>query len=251
MSTVRRTIFVALVAGLVSALAVALLLRDDDEPAPAAAPDAAPAPRGAPSVSDVYARARDGVVRIDARPRGTPLPDGRPSLDDGVATGSGFLIDQRGSIVTNAHVIAGGPVVTIRFRRGGKRYHARVVGRDRSSDLALLKIRPRGKLRPLPLGDSREVRVGDTALAIGNPLGLERTLTLGVVSSVRRSIEAPDGSRVKRVVQTDAAINPGSSGGPLLDGRGRVIGVNTQSGGPSIGYAVPVDTVKRVVAKLR
>jgi putative serine protease PepD len=247
----RRTILAAVVAGLVSAAAVALLLDDDPAPQPPPRAAASPPAREAPTVTEVYARAQKAIVRIDARPRGTPLPEGRPSLDDGVATGSGFVIDRRGTIVTNYHVIAGGPMVTVRFRRAGRRYRARIVSRDRSADLALLRIRPRGRVRPLPLGDSGTVRVGDTALAIGNPLGLEHTLTLGVVSSVRRTIEAPDGSRVRRVVQTDAAINPGSSGGPLLDDHGRVIGVNTQSGGPSIGYAVPVDTVKRAVKRLR
>ena len=230
-------------------LVLALGGDDDDDPprAPAAAPRAA-----APSVGSVFQRSRAALVRVDARPPGTPIPKGRPSLDDGVATGSGFLIDDDGSIVTNDHVVAGGSLVSVRFRPGAKRVRAQVVGRDRDSDLALLKI-PAPKARgatPLPLGSSAAVHVGDPAIALGNPFGLERTLTLGVVSATHREIEAPNGEKIEDVVQTDAAINPGSSGGPLLDARGRVIGVNSQAEASGIGYAVPVDTLKRVVQRL-
>ena len=127
-----------------------------------------------------------------------------------------------------------------------------MVGRDSSTDLALLRIDPeRADFEPLPLGDSDAVQVGDTAIAIGHPFGLERSLTLGVVSSTEREIDAPDGFEIRGAVQTDAAINPGNSGGPLLDARGRVIGVNSQGRGGGIAFAVPVDTVKRIVADLR
>jgi putative serine protease PepD len=250
----RSTFLAALIGGLVAALAVAALFLGtglgDDDPEPDRVRRSVPAVEGAPTVSQVYARAGRAIVRVDARERGTPLPAGRPRLSDDVATGTGFVVTRTGTIVTNAHVVAGGPVVTVRFRRRGKRYRARVIGRERSSDLALLKIRAR-RLPTLGLGASRPVRVGDRAIALGNPLGLERTLTLGVVSAVNRRIRAPDGATIDRVLQTDAAINPGSSGGPLLDERGRVIGVTTQSGGPSIGYAVPVDRVKRALERQR
>ena len=130
-----------------------------------------------------------------------------------------------------------------------------MVGRDPSTDLALLQIDPNAPrdFEPLPLGDSKRVRVGDAAIAIGHPFGLERSLTLGVVSSTDREIDAPDGSKIEDVVQTDAAINPGNSGGPLLDAEGRVIGVNSQGrgGGSGIAFAVPVDTLKRVLPALR
>lgn len=131
---------------------------------------------------------------------------------------------------------------------------ASVVGRDPGTDLALLKIEPadRGRrLNPLRLADSDAVRVGDAAIVIGNPFGLERTLTAGVVSATGRRIDAPNGSKISGAVQTDAPINPGNSGGPLLDAAGRVIGVMAQSRGDGIGFAVPVDTVKRVVSDLR
>ena len=247
----RSTVLAAVLGGLVGAAAVlgvvlAAGIGDGDERRTVTTARGAPAP----SPHAVYERTRRAIVRVDARPRGTPLPRGRPRLDDGVATGSGFVVDRAGHVVTNAHVVAGGPLVTVRFSRGGRRYDARVVESDRSTDLAVLRIRA-GSLAPLELGRSREVRVGDPAIALGNPYGLERTLTLGVVSAVGRRIEAPDGSDIEGVVQSDAAINPGSSGGPLLDARGRVIGVNSQSGGDSISYAVPVDTLRRVLTRLR
>jgi S1-C subfamily serine protease len=256
----RSTLLAAVMGGLVSAvLVVALLLAtglvdDDAGDAPVVQAVGGAAEEAEPTVREVFERARGAIVRVDARARGTPVPSGRPTTDDGVATGSGFLIGRDGSIVTNDHVVAGGPVVTVRFRPGQKRVRARVVGRDRGSDLALLEI-DRDALvpgaEPLPLGDSRSVRVGDPAIALGNPYGLDRTLTLGVVSAVHREIDAPDGGKIEDAVQTDAAINPGSSGGPLLDASGRVIGVNSQAQASGIGYAVPVDTLKRVVPRLR
>ena len=146
--------------------------------------------------------------------------------------------------MTNAHVVAGGSLVTVRFRDADRRIKAKVVARDGAHDLALLRIERDTK--PLPLGDSRSVRVGDPAIALGNPYGLNRTVTLGVVSGLGREIEAPDGSKIENALQTDAAINPGNSGGPLLDARGRVIGVMSQADAPGIGYAVSVDDVKEL-----
>jgi S1-C subfamily serine protease len=206
-------------------------------------------------VRDVFERAQRGIVRIDARPRGRRIPSGPPRRDDGVATGTGFVIGGDGSIVTNDHVVAGGNQVSVRFEESDRRVDARVVGRDASTDLALLKIDPdRARdFAPIPLGESDEVQPGDTAIAIGHPFGLERSVTLGVVSSTQREIDAPDGFEIDNAVQTDAAINPGNSGGPLLDARGRVIGVNSQGrgGASGIAFAVPVDTLKSVVRDLR
>ncbi len=248
-----RTVAVAAVSGLVSAVAVAVVILatgigDDDGPAtPAAAATTAP-----PSIRQVFDRAQRAIVRVDARPPGTPIPSGPPREDDGVATGTGFVIDSDGSIVTNDHVAAGGSKVSVRFGERGKRIDARVVGRDPDTDLALLRIDPkRADFDALSLGESKAVRVGDAAIAIGNPFGLERSLTLGVVSATDREIDAPDGRPIRDAVQTDAAINPGNSGGPLLDATGRVIGVNSQGRAAGIGFAVPVDTLKRVLPQLR
>ena len=252
-----RTVLVAVTSGLVSAAAVAGIILgtgvgdDDHESRPGAA---VAAPAGAPSLRQVFAAAQRAIVRVDARPPGTPIPSGPPTREDGVATGTGFVIDSDGSIVTNDHVAAGGSKVSVRFGEHGKRIDARVVGRDPSTDLALLRIDPHAaRFAPLPLGDSGAVRVGDPAIAIGNPFGLERTLTLGVVSATDREIDAPNGSPIRDVVQTDAAINPGSSGGPLLDAGGRVIGVNSQAreGASGIGFAVPVDTLEKLLPALR
>jgi S1-C subfamily serine protease len=252
-----RTALVALIAGLTAAVSVSAIILgagigDDDGGTDA---PAVVASSGGPSVRQIFERAQRGIVRIDARPPGTPIPSGPPREDDGVATGTGFVVDHQGSIVTNDHVAAGGSKVSVRFGEHGKRIDARVVGRDPSTDLALLRIDPKraGDIAALPLGQSKQVHVGDPAVAIGNPFGLERSLTLGVVSSTDRQIDAPGGGKIDHVVQTDAAVNPGNSGGPLLDGAGRVIGINSQGrgGGSGIAFAVPVDTLKRVLPALR
>ena len=255
----RRTVLIALLSGLAAALSVSAVFMaagafDADE---ASAPRAAASPSalaGEP-VATVFRRARSGVVLVEARRPGTPLSFGRPSREDGVATGTGFLVDGSGHIVTNDHVAAGGRVVTVQAGPRTRRVRARIVGRDPSTDLALLRVDPREapELAPLPLGDSDDVHVGDAAIAVGNPYGLQRTLTVGVVSAIDRSIDAPDGFPIDGAVQTDAAINPGNSGGPLLDGSGRVIGVlaQSESGSTGIAYAVPVDTLRRVIPDLR
>ena len=205
------------------------------------------------SVREVYERARRAVVLIDHRPPGVRPRTGPPRRGDRIATGTGFVIDRFGRIVTNQHIVAGRGTTTVQFGPGDDPVRARVVRRDASTDLAVLRVdRARApRLTPLPLGASDDVRVGDAAIAIGNPFGLERSLSVGVVSALGRRITAPDGTRIRNVVQTDAAINPGNSGGPLLDARGRVIGVMTQGRGSGIAFAVPVDTVRRVVADAR
>src|SRR5690242_2427524 len=183
-------------------------------------------------------------------------------VQSGTATGSGFVIDPKGLIVTNAHVVDGATSITVKLG-DGKAEKATLVGKDESTDLALLKIDPSGHtLKPLPLADSSSVHVGDPTYAIGNPFGLDRTLTTGVVSALQRQIQAPNNFTIDNVIQTDAALNPGNSGGPLLDAAGRVIGVNSQiesnsssanggeAGNVGIGFAVPSNTVRRVVGQL-
>ena len=195
---------------------------------------------------------RAQIVRPVESPFGVPGGDQREQ-----ASGSGFVIDTDGHILTNAHVIEGASNVTVQF--GDKTtVDAEVVGKDTSTDLALLKVDPkRAELEPLSLGNSDSVQVGDPTIAIGNPFGLDRTLTTGVVSALQRRIEAPNGFSIEDVIQTDAAINQGNSGGPLLDGAGRVIGINSQiatgggGGNVGIGFAVPINTAKRVIPQLK
>ncbi len=185
-------------------------------------------------------------------------PFGFQTQQQGEATGSGFVIDQAGDILTNAHVIDGAVKVTVQFS-DDKTVDAKVVGKDVSSDLALLKVDPDGlNLHPLQLGSSTALKVGDPVLAIGNPYGLDRTLTTGVVSAKQREIQAPNGFTIRNVVQTDAAINPGNSGGPLLDATGKVVGINSQiatgaSGGGNvgIGFAVPIETAQQELPALK
>ena len=210
--------------------------------------------QSAAALADVYERTRGGVVLIDHRPPGVPPRKGPPRRNDGVATGSGFVIDAEGHIVTNHHIVVGRGKTTVRFDRDAGPVDATILGRDPATDLALVKIEPAQgpkRLNPLGLGDSGAVRVGDEAIVIGNPFGLERSLSAGVVSATDRRIDAPDDGKIANAVQTDAAINPGNSGGPLLDAAGRVIGVISQARGDGIGFAVPVDTLKRVVSDLR
>jgi S1-C subfamily serine protease len=254
---VRTTVLTALLAGLAAALSVSAVFLaagafDDDDPPPSGA-TTSPSAATRPDPATLFRRARDGVVLVEARRPGTPLSFGRPSREDGIATGTGFVVDEAGHIVTNDHVAAGGRVVTVQAGARTPRVRARIVGRDPSTDLALLRVDPERapELAPLPLGDSNDVRVGDTAIAVGNPFGLQRSLTVGVVSAVDRSIDAPDGFPIEGAVQTDAAINPGNSGGPLLDDAGRVVGVLAQSEADGISYAVPVDTLRRVMPELR
>jgi S1-C subfamily serine protease len=244
-------IWPSLVAGLVSGGVVAAVLLVSgvvgDEEGPEV-PTRAPRP-DEPTLTDLYATARTGVVVVEGRQPGVRWPQGPPREDDGVATGSGFAIGDR-LVVTNQHVVDGAEEVAVRQR--GRRVRASVVGSDPSTDLALVRVRPAQarRLKALPLGNSAEVRPGEPAVVIGNPLGLARTITAGVISAVDRRIEAPDGFPIRDAIQTDAAVNPGNSGGPLLDASGRVIGVISQGRGDGIAFAVPVDTLERVVPQL-
>jgi S1-C subfamily serine protease len=213
------------------------------------------------TANQIYRRDAPGVVNVRAeivRQVDSPF-DLFGTQQQGEATGSGFVVDKNGTILTNAHVIDGASKVTVQFE-DDKVADARVMGKDSSTDLAVLKVDPDGlSLRPLAFGSSKSVQVGDPTIAIGNPFGLDRTLTTGVVSALQRRITAPSGFEIKDVIQTDAAINPGNSGGPLLDAAGRVIGINSQiatggsgsQGNIGIGFAVPVDTAKEVLPQLK
>ena len=169
-------------------------------------------------------------------------------------SGSGFVYDAEGHIVTNYHVVENAEELSVTLA-DGEVYPATIIGVDPSNDLAVVHIQANDLPQPVVLGDSEDLRVGQFVVAIGNPFGLERTLTVGVISSLERVIKSPDGRFIGEAIQTDAAINPGNSGGPLLDLAGRVIGVNTAILSPSrasagIGFAVPVNTVRRVVPQL-
>jgi S1-C subfamily serine protease len=217
---------------------------------------------GGPALTarDIYKHDAPGVVHISAQiVQQVQSPfDPFGDQEQGVATGSGFVLDKSGHILTNAHVIEGASRVTVQFE-DDKVVQAKVEGKDTSTDMALLKVDSDGlKLRPLALGDSKSVEVGDPTIAIGNPFGLDRTLTTGVVSALQRKITAPNGYSIANVIQTDAAINPGNSGGPLIDATGKVIGINSQiatggggNGNVGIGFAVPINTAKQIVPQLK
>jgi S1-C subfamily serine protease len=232
-------------------------------PQVAAAAATAPA-RSALSISDIYRRAAPGVVQVTSTSVVTVPADpffGNPFFpqqQQQKSLGSGFVIDKAGHIVTNYHVVQGAKQISVSFSNGGT-MKATLVGSDPSSDLAVLKIDASSRaLTPLALGDSDAMNVGDPVVAIGNPFGLDRTVTAGIVSAIQRAITAPNGYTIDHVIQTDAAINHGNSGGPLLDGRGEVIGVNSQietgdsgvSGNVGVGFAIPSNTVKTVIAQL-
>jgi S1-C subfamily serine protease len=215
-----------------------------------------PSESGGRSVQDIYRREGPGVAFIQAEGVSESSVFGQ---EEGTATGSGFVVDEDGTIVTNAHVVDGADEVTVSFEEGGDAIDAEVRGIDPDTDLAVLQIDPSEveDLTVLPLGDSSELQVGDPVVAIGNPFGLQRTVTTGIVSALQRQIDAPSGFSISNVVQTDASINPGNSGGPLLDSQGRVIGINSQiatgggQGSVGIGFAVPVNTLKDLLPDLR
>jgi putative serine protease PepD len=202
----------------------------------------------ATNVSAIYSRVSKGVVYVENDQGGRAA-----------GSGSGFVIDDQGHVVTNEHVVENGSSFRVRFGENGDPIPARLLGADRSNDLAVLKIDPSkagGDLQPLELGSSQALQPGEPTIAIGSPFGLEGTVTSGIVSALDRTIQAPNGFSISGAIQTDAAINPGNSGGPLLDAQGRVIGVNsqiaTESGSSSgVGFAIPVDQVKRVVPYLQ
>ena len=212
---------------------------------------------------DIYVRDAPGVAFVTSTivqksESALNLFGGGETQRQGEATGSGIVIDANGTILTNYHVVENAIKVTVSFEKG-KAVEAKVVGKDPSNDLAVLRISTDGlTLHPLTLGDSSTAQVGDPVLAIGNPFDLERTLTTGVVSALQRQITAPNGFTIDNVLQTDAPINPGNSGGPLLNIEGEVIGINSQietggsgdDGSVGIGFAVPINTAKSEISEL-
>jgi S1-C subfamily serine protease len=209
----------------------------------------------------IYERDAPGVAYVTStivQQTESPFFFGGESQSKGTATGSGILINSNGTVLTNYHVIENAVKVTVSFEHG-KTIEAKVIGKDPSNDLAVLKVSTEGlaNVRPLQLGDSSAAQVGDPVLAIGNPFDLERTLTTGVVSALQRHIEAPNGFQIDNVLQTDAPINPGNSGGPLLNAAGEVIGINSQietaggnAGSVGIGFSIPINTAKSELPKL-
>jgi S1-C subfamily serine protease len=198
----------------------------------------------------VYDASNQGVVNITTASVGGVFGE---EINRG--GGSGFVIDHQGHVLTNYHVISGAEALEVTLFDGSTS-PAEIVGSDPNNDVAIVRVEaPREKLYPLPLGDSKDLSVGQKVLALGNPFGLERTLTTGIISSLDRSIKSKNNRVIKGIIQTDAAINPGNSGGPLLNTRGEVIGMNTailssvgQSAG--IGFAVPINSIKRILKPL-
>ena len=216
------------------------------------------------SINQIYGQSAPGVIQINTTSIQTVEPDpflnpfGFPEQQEQQALGSGFVIDKSGHIVTNAHVVEGAQEIEVSFSNRDS-VKASLVGRDLSTDVAVLKVDvDASALAPLHLGSSDRVRVGDSVVAIGNPLGLERSVTAGIVSALHRPLTAPNDFTIDNVIQTDAAINSGNSGGPLIAANGRVIGVNTAiatgntgaRGNIGIGFAVPINTVRDVASQL-
>ena len=215
------------------------------------------------SVNQIYRATAPGVVHIETTTRVAQPADpffGNPfgtSTQTQQALGSGFVIDKAGHIVTNYHVVQGAKSIQVSFSNHDS-MNARVVGVDPSTDVAVLKVDARARaLTPLTLGDSDSVRVGDAVVAIGNPFGLDRSVTAGIVSALQREVQAPNQYPIDHVIQTDAAINHGNSGGPLLNADGEVVGVNSQiqtggtgDGNVGVGFAIPINTVRTVAAQL-
>jgi S1-C subfamily serine protease len=265
----RRAKYLRLAALPAAALAGALLAAtaftafDDPKtvtvvrPTAAATSEAVANPSGELSVNQVYRRTRAGVVEITATSGGdssSPFPFGDGSQQQR-AGGSGFLYDDDGHIVTNQHVVAGASSITVTLSNG-RRLKATLVGSDASTDLAVLKVDlPADQITPLRLGDSSSVNVGDGVVAIGSPFGLQETVTSGIVSAVDREIPSTNNFAIDNAIQTDAAINHGNSGGPLLNLRGEVIGVNAQiesesGGSDGVGFAIPSNTVRSIASRL-
>jgi putative serine protease PepD len=208
------------------------------------------------ATSAIYRSAHRGVVEITVSSDSSSVsPFTEPGSGESRAQGSGFVLDESGHVVTNQHVVDGADAVSVRLWNGST-YDATVVGTDASTDLAVLDVEaPASELHPLALGSSSSLSVGDGVVAIGSPYGLEGTITSGIVSALHRQIEAPNGFAIDDAIQTDAAINHGNSGGPLLDATGRVVGVNAQiesesGGSDGVGFAVPSDTIRPIVRQL-
>ncbi|HSE19746.1 MAG TPA: trypsin-like peptidase domain-containing protein [Pyrinomonadaceae bacterium] len=258
----RQILLIALISGIFAAGAVVILDRINNrlQPSQAAFTETPPAGISDPSTStdeqnniEVYRTLSPGVVFIHST---SYARDFFGFVEPQEGSGSGSILDQQGNILTNYHVIEGAQKLSVSM--GGKKdYPAVVVGGDPDTDLAVIRLteKPAGPLTVVPLGDSDRLVVGQKVLAIGNPFGLDRTLTTGVISGLQRPIRARNNRLIEGAIQTDASINPGNSGGPLLDSRGRMIGINSQILSPSgssagVGFAVPVSIAKRVVPQL-
>jgi putative serine protease PepD len=203
------------------------------------------------SVGGIYQRTYKGVVEITvSTSQATPF-----GSQGAQAQGSGFVYDDQGHILTNQHVVDGATSISVRFWNG-KTYKAELVGTDASTDLAVIKVdAPASLLEPLTLGDSSKVAVGDNVVAIGSPFGLEDSVTSGIVSALHRQMKSPNNFTINDSIQTDAAINHGNSGGPLLNAQAQVIGINSQiesdsGGNDGVGFAIPSNTVRSIVSQL-
>jgi S1-C subfamily serine protease len=274
-NSLRVPFFSALLGGAIVAvigliaISAGLVKSDSDSSSTTTAPVTAPivsksdGEESANVVNQIYKNDGGGVAFIESQLGATEAqsfsPFGEPESEGGgVATGSGFVIDSQGHILTNNHVVEGAEKITVKLGESDKNYRAEVVGADPASDLALLKVdAPAAELHPLTLGDSAKMEVGDPVVAIGNPFGLDRTVTSGIVSALQRQIQAPNGFSIDNVIQTDAAINPGNSGGPLINAEGEVIGINSQietggasSGNVGIGFAIPINTARAEIHQL-
>ncbi len=258
----RQILLIALISGLFAAGMVMIVDRVSNrfQPSEAAFTETPPAGINDPSTStdeqnniDVYRALSPGVVFIHST---SYARDFFGYVEPQEGSGSGSILDQQGNILTNYHVIAGAQKLSVSM--GGKKdYAATIVGGDPDTDLAVIRLteKPAGPLTVIPMGDSDKLVVGQKVLAIGNPFGLDRTLTTGVISGLQRPIRARNNRLIEGAIQTDASINPGNSGGPLLDSRGRMIGINSQILSPSgssagVGFAVPVSIAKRIVPQL-
>ena len=220
-----------------------------EDAAPAAAPVTTtttvnrPVSSSGSSIAQIYKDTITGVVTITAQ------------TGEGAATGSGWVLDADGHVVTNQHVVSDASEVTVTFHDGSD-IQARVVGTDASTDVALLELsRVPKDLQPLQLGSADALEIGDPVIAIGSPFGLEGTVTSGIVSAKNRQLQAPNNYTIDGAIQTDAALNKGNSGGPLLDAQGRLVGMNSQiasesGGNDGVGYAIPIETIRNVVQQL-
>ena len=202
------------------------------------------------SVNEIYKRTHRGVVEIAVTSSGGSSLGGQQR-----GQGSGFVYDTQGHVVTNQHVVDGASAISVTFWNGAV-YKARLVGTDPSTDLAVIDVdAPSSLLHPIPVGDSGKLEVGDGVVAIGSPYGLEETVTSGIVSALHRQMESPNGFTINDSIQTDAAINHGNSGGPLLNAQGQVVGVNAQiksdsGGSDGVGFAIPSNTIKSIASQL-
>jgi S1-C subfamily serine protease len=253
----------ALVGGVTGGAFVWALRPSSSTPAPAAAAPPRPAAASVSNVSStlpaegVYRRDAPGVVVITTTSTQTANTLLGPATQQVHALGSGFVINRKGDILTNDHVVQGASSIRVGFS-GGATYPASVVGADPATDLAVVHVNAAvAALHPLELASPHSVQVGEPVFAIGNPFGLDRTLTAGIVSATGRDIQAPDGLGIANAIQTDAPINHGNSGGPLLDLSGRVVGVNAQidsggtvNGNVGVGFAIPAGTARTVASEL-